>query len=340
MERSPSMRRLAESLRGEWGGALPPPRVLTSLLHLRGVPQQRRYQLVVAAYSLGELSEEERRSTVRRLWAHMADDGVLVLVEPGTPRASEGLLLCREEVLRLERRNARQALKAGGDARLQVHILAPCPHESACPLMGTRSWCHFVQRVQRPPTQRLVKGATAAQPFQDERFSYVVLRRGARPQRLLALPDGREASVGSGSDELFSDLLSASSSTSDTSESESSDSDVDESSDELFDSSSASDASDSESSESDADTEDDSESEDRPPSEAAMLHARASADAGWARLMRPPRRRTRHVVLDLCTPAGLERRTVAESHARVLGPGSYAQARRARWGDCWPFNAV
>ena len=48
------MRALASSLRAEWGGALPPPTSLPSLLRLRGPAQQRRYQLVVAAYSLGE----------------------------------------------------------------------------------------------------------------------------------------------------------------------------------------------------------------------------------------------------------------------------------------------
>ena len=71
-----------------------------------------------------------------------------------------------------------------------------------------------------------------------------------------------------------------------------------------------------------------------------MESARASADAGWARLMRPPRRRSRHVVLDLCTRDGLERRTVAQSHARTLGPGSYSQARRASWGDSWPYPNI
>lgn len=73
-------------------------------------------------------------------------------------------------------------------------------------------------------------------------------------------------------------------------------------------------------------------------SAAAMQLAVARAAVGWPRVMRPPRRRSRHVVLDLCTPAGaLEQRTVAVSHYRLLGPGTADFVRRLRWGDQWPF---
>lgn len=112
VERSAAMRALAASLRREWGAALPPPTSLPSLMRLRGPGAQRRFQLVVAAYSLGELGAEERRGALRRLWAHTADDGALVLVEPGTPRASQQLLQCREQVLLLERRAARRRARA------------------------------------------------------------------------------------------------------------------------------------------------------------------------------------------------------------------------------------
>lgn len=66
----------------------------------------------------------------------------------------------------------------------RAHVVAPCPHDGACPMDGTRSWCHFPQRFTRTRLQRSSKvlpGGHPARPYQDERFSYVVLRRRPRP---------------------------------------------------------------------------------------------------------------------------------------------------------------
>lgn len=66
----------------------------------------------------------------------------------------------------------------------QAHVVAPCPHDGHCPMDGTTSWCHFTQRFERPRMQRLAK-IRDRQPlprsYQDERFSYVVLRKKPRP---------------------------------------------------------------------------------------------------------------------------------------------------------------
>lgn len=48
---------------------------------------------------------------------------------------------------------------------------------------GIQSWCHFSQKFERPRVQRLAKirhGKPLPRSFQDERFSYVVLRKGPR----------------------------------------------------------------------------------------------------------------------------------------------------------------
>ena len=36
-------------------------------------------------------------------------------------------------------------------------MVAPCPHDGGCPMDGTRTWCHFVQRFERGRLQQQVK---------------------------------------------------------------------------------------------------------------------------------------------------------------------------------------
>lgn len=53
----------------------------------------------------------------------------------------------------------------------------------------------------------------------------------------------------------------------------------------------------------------------------------------WARVLSPPDKKIRHLVLDLCTPAG-------ELDKQVLGKSqpTYRLARHLRWGDIWGFE--
>eukprot|EP00878_Enallax_costatus_P023333 GHUV01024808.1.p1 GENE.GHUV01024808.1~~GHUV01024808.1.p1 ORF type:complete len:457 (+),score=150.86 GHUV01024808.1:372-1742(+) len=68
-----------------------------------------------------------------------------------------------------------------------AHVVAPCPHDGPCPLAvpGSQAWCHFGTRFQRPAFMQASKAlkGTHMHPadHQDERYSYVVIRRGARP---------------------------------------------------------------------------------------------------------------------------------------------------------------
>ena len=69
-----------------------------------------------------------------------------------------------------------------------AQVAAPCPHERECPLRPP-DWCHFAQRLPRSRDHLHIKGAEV--PFEDEKFSYVVLSR-CKPQsidaRVLAPP--------------------------------------------------------------------------------------------------------------------------------------------------------
>ncbi len=128
-------------------------------------------ELVAASYALAEIAPERQAGVVQALWD--ACEGVLALVEPGTPAGFARILA------------ARTALIAAG-----ATVLAPCPHHDACPLVGS-DWCHFSVRLSRSRDHRLAKGADA--PFEDERYAYLVVARPqvaaiARNPRILAPP--------------------------------------------------------------------------------------------------------------------------------------------------------
>ena len=127
--------------------------------------------LVAASYALAEIPPARQAEVVRSLWE--ACDGVLALVEPGTPAGFARLLAARQTLI-----------AAGAD------VLAPCPHAQDCPLAAP-DWCHFSVRLPRSRDHRLAKGAEA--PFEDEKFAYLIAARpglaaAARSPRVLGHP--------------------------------------------------------------------------------------------------------------------------------------------------------
>lgn len=142
--------------------------------------------LIMVSYALAEIAPEAQGRVVADLWG--ACSGALALVEPGTPAGFQRILAARE------------ALIAAG-----AEILAPCPHESACPLAapdgrheGFPGWCHFGVRLPRSRDHQLAKGAEV--PFEDEKFAYLVAARpgvgpGPRAARVLRPPRAGKAGV-------------------------------------------------------------------------------------------------------------------------------------------------
>ena len=100
-----------------------------------------------------------------------APSGALALVEPGTPDGFARI------------RSARAALIEAG-----AHVAAPCTHDRAMSPARMDDWCHFSQRLARSRDHMLLKDATV--PFEDERYSYVVVTREkvAHGARILAPP--------------------------------------------------------------------------------------------------------------------------------------------------------
>ncbi len=132
--------------------------------------------LVTLSYVLDELDAPERARLVSRLWERT--DGILLIVEPGTPAGWARIL------------EARRALIEAG-----ARIAAPCAHEDACPVAAP-DWCHFARRVARSRVHLGTKGAEV--PWEDEKFSYVAASRLApaeRRPRVLAPPEAGSGKV-------------------------------------------------------------------------------------------------------------------------------------------------
>jgi ribosomal protein RSM22 (predicted rRNA methylase) len=121
----------------------------------QGLPETPPRDLVTAAYVLDEIDEEARRVLIDGLWA--LTRGVLLIVEPGTPAGFARILAVRQQLI---------------DA--SAHLLAPCPHAQACPIVAP-DWCHFARRVARSRVHRLAKGGEV--PWEDEKFAYVAAMR-------------------------------------------------------------------------------------------------------------------------------------------------------------------
>ncbi len=117
----------------------------------------RKADVVIAAYVFAELPEREAAATSLKLWAQTSE--LLIIVEPGTPKGFARI------------RAAREALIKSG-----AHLVGPCTHTNACPMMGT-DWCHFKTRLPRSRAHMQAKSATV--PFEDESFSWVAVSRHA-----------------------------------------------------------------------------------------------------------------------------------------------------------------
>ncbi|WP_176725228.1 small ribosomal subunit Rsm22 family protein [Streptomyces sp. DvalAA-14] len=132
---------------------------------LTGGPRLPASDLVTVSYLIGELTPADRAALLDAATAATA--GALVVVEPGTPDGYARII------------EARDRLIAAG-----LTVLAPCPHDAACPVTGD-DWCHFAARVPRTSLHRQMKGGTLA--YEDEKFSYVA---AVRPAAVPAAPAG------------------------------------------------------------------------------------------------------------------------------------------------------
>jgi ribosomal protein RSM22 (predicted rRNA methylase) len=113
------------------------------------------HDVVVLSYALGELRAGDARRVIDAAWRASQ---LLILIEPGTPKAFARMAELRKELI-------------GAGAT----IAAPCPHERECPLHIRGDWCHFSERLERTAEHRRIKGGSLG--YEDEKFSYIAATR-------------------------------------------------------------------------------------------------------------------------------------------------------------------
>lgn len=107
--------------------------------------------LALLSYLVAELSLGQRNDLLEELWKKI--QGVIVIVEPGTPDGYQRIIEIRQ-----------WALDRG------AQLVAPCPHQRPCPMQRPQ-WCHFPARVERTKLHKLLKNASLG--YEDEKFSYI-----------------------------------------------------------------------------------------------------------------------------------------------------------------------
>ncbi|KAJ1643209.1 37S ribosomal protein S22 [Coemansia erecta] len=132
--------------------------------------EQSKVDLVVTSFALSELPTDEiRKTTIDTLWEYTKD--TLIIVDRGTPDAARIVSEARDQIL---------------DTK-QAYTMAPIPNDLPDPTRDTPIWMYFSQRVQRPMFTMKTKHSKSN--MEDLSYSYVILRRGKRPEKPLLLSD-------------------------------------------------------------------------------------------------------------------------------------------------------
>uniref|UniRef100_A0A2P2IV86 Uncharacterized protein MANES_01G053800 n=2 Tax=Rhizophora mucronata TaxID=61149 RepID=A0A2P2IV86_RHIMU len=295
---------------------------------------EREHDLVIASYVLGEIpSLKDRITVVRQLWNLTRD--VLVLIEPGTPHGSKIITQMRSHILWMEKRKCQKSKQQSDETckdlvsvKSGAFIVAPCSHCGSCTLEKSGKYCHFVQRLQRTLSQRTYK-CSMGEPlrgYEDEKFSYVVIRRGQRPRESWPL-DGmnletlKEQHAKRNPKDLEIDLEDL----------------INEHQNEVVPCEEAglvnynSDLV-------ETDTSDDNDEVEGEEEQGDL--GRADLGGGWGRILFMPVRRGKHVTLDVCrsinrdaSEGAFERIVVTRSK----NPELHRQARKSLGSDLWPF---
>ncbi|KAF8910042.1 mitochondrial small ribosomal subunit Rsm22-domain-containing protein [Gymnopilus junonius] len=247
-----------------------------------------------------------QKTLVQEMW----DSGAhtIILIDHNTREGFEAIANAREYILGLGKAEVEEPETAPLNIR-GAHVVAPCPHDHACPLLhsgGASLVCGFEQRIQRPSFVRRTKHSGIG--HEDIGYSYVIIRRGPRPTPT-GTSVGRVGGIGKREEKTkplgvpikelkvltTEDILET----------------VVEESATIG-----------------------SALEIEPILEPSDLHAQLRREAyQWPRLVFRPLKKSGHIILDSCTAEGkIMRLTIPKSQ----GKQPFYDARKSNWGDIFP----
>ncbi|KZT08624.1 Rsm22-domain-containing protein [Laetiporus sulphureus 93-53] len=272
--------------------------------------------LALSAFVLSTLPTSwERRDALKEMWQSGAD--VMVLIDHKTTAGFECIAEARDYLLGQGRKEMKDPATEGQPIE-GSHVVAPCPHDGACPLYrpgSSKVVCGFSQRLQRPAFIRKTKHSGIG--HEDSGYSYVIIRRGSRPSS----PGTKVGRLGMvGKNELAKKALQnvpLQELIIEETVSAKVESPIDP----------ASPAS--------ADTIETAPSKDTSDGPENLEEALRLEAYNWPRLVFPPMKKNGHVILDGCTAEGkIMRMTIPKSQ----GKQPYYDARKSSWGDMFPHE--
>lgn len=116
---------------------------------------ENKADLVITSYMLNEIKEEKRISVVKKLLD--ITNKILIIIEPGTPEGFNNIRKMHEYAI-----------------ENNIKIIAPCIGNFKCRL-PSNDWCHTTVRIERNRIHKYLKDGDA--PYEDEKFSYIVLSK-------------------------------------------------------------------------------------------------------------------------------------------------------------------
>lgn len=143
-----------------------------------------RFDVAIASFTLSEMpTDPQRRAAVQILYELLDENGLLVIVEAGSPLGSHTVRSARQFLLDNFNPSCLQTHDVDGlknDIRMVLPppgkstkhndfaatVVAPCTHDRPCPL-AAGTWCAFSQRVV----------SSAVRNNSEEKFSYVIIQK-------------------------------------------------------------------------------------------------------------------------------------------------------------------
>ena len=143
-----------------------------SLTMIPGTGSDRgKFDLIFLSYVLQELPTAKLRlMMIDTLYSRLQENGILVVIEPGSPKGFRFITDLRQWVL--------------NKTREEASIVAPCPHHFKCPLAEKKDdWCHFSQLSYKWDRSILPRPAKEKQ-INNEKFCYLAIKKGNIPSEI------------------------------------------------------------------------------------------------------------------------------------------------------------